>query len=381
MNIREFSWKCLRRITWGLSGLFPVKGNKIVISSYYGRGYSDNGRAIVDKLLQGDRPLDIVWLLKDLKSADTLPQGVRGVKLESCRGIYEMASARLWIDNCRKWRYVRKKPNQLYMQTWHGSLGVKKIEADAEEAIGPEYMESARKDTSMTDVMLSNSDFFTGLCRRAFGFEGPVLECGCPRNDIIINGSTALNASIREYFNLPGDAKLCLYAPTFRKDFSLTAYDLDYSRLKVALESKFGGRWVILVRLHPNIFAKSSELNLSGEDIVNASYYDDMQDLLVASDMLITDYSSSMFDYFMSEKPVFVYASDIASYADDRGFYFELNQLPFGLAESNDQLMSLVESFDQEQYKQNIRTWAGSIGLVEKGTASEQVCRWIYDHM
>ena len=382
MNIKDFSWKCIRKGMWLTSKVIPVKKDKIVISSYYGRGYSDNARAIVDQLLKENCNYDIVWLLKDMSLAKTLPQGVRGVKLESIAGIYEQASARLWIDNCRKWGYVRKKPNQLYLQTWHGSLALKRIEADAGDALEPGYITSAQRDSKMTNLYLSNGNFFTDLVRRAFWYDGPILTCGSPRNDIIINGNSEVYDKVKKHFNLDTDTKICLYAPTFRKDFSLKAYDMDYMALKNSLEQRFGGKWVVMVRLHPNIFQKSKDLQLGdGQSVINGSYYDDMQDLLVTADMLITDYSSSMFDYFMCRKPVFIYASDIEDYAADRGFYFELDKLPFGLAQNNDEMQALVKNLDQNAYINTLNAWADTMGLIENGTASAAVCQWIKENM
>ena len=156
---------------------------------------------------------------------------------------------------------------------------------------------------------------------------------------MFISDSGDVKEKVYSFYNLSEETKTVVYAPTFRVDWSLEPYSVDYVRLKKACEERFGGKFVVLVRLHPNIAAKSEELGITyNDEIINATYYPDMQELLCACDIVISDYSSLMFDFALSYKPCFQYATDIDAYKGDRNFYFDLSDMPFPMATSNDEL-------------------------------------------
>ena len=151
---------------------FPIKNNKIVFVSYYGNYYNDNPLNICKALLHY-KNLDIVWCLKDGISH---PTSIRTVSPSSIRYIYELATAKVWVDNCRKSDWVRKREGQFYVQTWHGNLGNKRVEKAALNTLEKGYIERAIRDAKYTDVMISGSTFFTNLCYKYFWYEGKVLE-------------------------------------------------------------------------------------------------------------------------------------------------------------------------------------------------------------
>ena len=139
--------------------IFPIKKDKIVVSSYLGQGYGDNGKYIVEQLLKQEKHYDIVWLLRD--SNNGFPEGVRSVRYLSIRSVYEQATAKVWIDNRRKPDYVRKRKGQFYLATWHGGLALKRIEKDAPEALPSHHIKAAKRDSRMVDLFLSNSSWLT----------------------------------------------------------------------------------------------------------------------------------------------------------------------------------------------------------------------------
>ena len=221
---------------------FKVKDNKIVISSYFGRGYGGNSKYIVSSLFQQNVNYDIVWLVQDTK--EEMPIGIRTVKYNSIKAIYELVTARLWIDNARKAEYVRKRKKQFYIQTWHGCLALKKIEKDAEKALPKYYIKSAIQDSKMANLMVSNSKFCTNLYKNSFWYNGKIIECGSPRNDIIVNYDEKSKKVIKGKFNIDNNIKVVLYAPTFRKNKNLDIYDVNYKKLTEVLNKKFGGGMV-----------------------------------------------------------------------------------------------------------------------------------------
>ncbi len=159
---------------------------------------------------------------------------------------------------------------------------------------------------------------------------------------------------------------------------------MDYGRLKGNLEKRFGGQWTILVRLHPSNLPEADGFFGRDAQIVNATYYGDMQGLLAACDVLVTDYSSSMFDFSLKGKPCFLYATDVGRYRRERGCYFEFEGLPFPLAQSDGQLEGNILSFDEKKYREGLERLFASLGYGENGNSSELAAdyieQWIKSH-
>ena len=334
MSIHDLAVKAIAALT-------PIQKNRVVFSSYGGRGYSDSPKAICEVLRRSGEDLDLIWLCKDEAAEKTLPEGVRPVPAAGLKKIRAMASAKVWVDNCRKYGAVKKK-GQIYMQTWHG-FALKKLEQDAEATLEPSYVKAAKRDSAQCDVFISGSGYMSKLFREKFWYQGPVVNTGTPRNDIFYQDYSALHAKVCQALRLPEDRKLALYAPTFRDDYSTGAYRLDTDMVRRKCEENFKGEWSVLIRLHPNAASQSGELfAYDGDRLVDATAYPDMSELLCAAGLLITDYSSSMFDYALTGKPIVQFATDIEAYQKDRDFYIPLDQLPFPLARSNEELETIL---------------------------------------
>jgi CDP-glycerol glycerophosphotransferase len=355
--------------------LFPIKSNKIVVCNYYGKGYGDNGKYIVEKLIEDKVNCEIVWLLKnDLEGKVKFPDMVRTVKYGSFKAIFEMATAKIWIDNCRKLYSPPKRKSQYYIQTWHGGIALKRIEKDVQNKLSSFYVQDAKYDSRIANLFLSNSTFCTNLYNSTFWYEGEILECGSPRCDILVNENSIWNNKIRDFYNIDRNKSILIYAPTFRADLNTKIYNIDFERLIKTLEKKFSGDWVVLVRLHPNVSTKDNFMTFSSK-IINATNYDDMYELMAGSDILITDYSSSMFEFSFMRKPVFLYAPDIIEYTEDRDFYFDIFSLPYSVAEGNEQLVNIIEQFNYNSYIEELDDLLSKIDIKESGKASAEVAK------
>ncbi len=374
MSVWQIPRKALRNLVWGALSLLPKDPRKAVCQSYYGRGYSDSPRAIAEELRR--RGWKVYWTVKTPEEAATLPEGVVPLAVDGPRTIYHFCTAGAWVDNSRKWAYTQKRGATRYVQTWHG-FPLKRIEADAEGALDGSYVVAAKKDSAICDLFLSNSVFLTGIYRRAFWYQGEVLECGFPRNDVLFGPGEAAAQKVRQGLSLPEEKRLCLYAPTFRKDQGLAAYDLDYRRLAEALGKRFGGQWLVLAKLHPNIAQKAHQLDLDPRYVRNASQWADIQELYLACDALVTDYSSVMFDYMNTGKPCFLYVNDLESYRDDRNFYFDLDKLPFPRSETNGELEQAVLAFDGTAQLAKTEAFCREFGIKESGHAAQKVADWL----
>lgn len=379
--MNRFWWKIKRRLFWKIFYLFPLNKNKIVVQSFLGRGYSDNPKYIVEEILKQDLDFKIYWNVNNISADNNLPKKVIPIKIDSLKSIYHMCTAKVWIDNCRKYHFINKKKGQIYIQTWHG-FGVKRIERDVERNLDSAYIKMAKKDSQMCNLLISNSELLTKIYKSCFWYNGEILECGFPRNDIFFsNNNIKKTDSIKNKIAINLNDKILLYAPTFRKDFGLEQYDIDYDLLVNSLQKRFGHKWIILIRLHPNIAKKSKELKLNKNFIIDVSDYDDMQELMLVSDILVTDYSSAMFDFALTKKPCFIYANDISQYKDDRDFYFDINKLPFSLAHDNKELEIKILNFDFNKYKDDVKKFLVDIKFKESGLASKAILYWLKNHI
>lgn len=349
----------------------PLEMNKIVCSNFHGKGYGCNPKYIVKELLNLSEDLDIVWLVnKDYK----LPAGIRSVKFNSKEAFREIATARVLIDNQLKFSGFLKRKDQFYINTWHGAIPLKKIGYDNPDNVGSKkYKERAKMNFSHIDLMPSNSQFCTDMLRRTFRYKGLVLEKGCPRNDLFFASRTTFLNKVRKKFSIPEDKKILLYAPTFRKDKALDTYQLEYQ----SLLNHLGDDWIILIRLHPHLQKKSNQLVEYTDQIINASAYADMQELMAAADILVTDYSNIMFEFMLTGRPCLLYATDIEEYRKDRDYYFDIYNLPFPITTTTPQLADAILQFDTQKYMANCDAFRKQVGLCETGTASKEIATLI----
>ena len=361
----------IRKLAWLVFSHLPIQKKKIVFISFSANGYGDNPKYIAEELLKSSTKFKLIWLVKGKKEAESVPNGIKAVRFQSLASFFHIATAKVWVNNCRKF-YYSKRRKQYYINTWHG-FALKQIEKDTAQTLGEAYVNMAIADSKVTNLYLSDSHFMTGIYQNSFWYSGEVAEFGAPRNDIILNQEDdKIRKKVLSAFSLSDDKKVILYAPTFRADLSLDCYSLDYDRLKAICEKRFGASCIILVRLHPKITAKAPDVCKYTNTVLNASPYPDMQELLAAADIVITDYSSLMFDFALSLKPCFQFATDIEDYKADRNFYFDIESLPFPLAVSNEELEKNIETFDEDAYKKDVEAFFDKVGMIRDGQASKK---------
>lgn len=352
--------------------MLPLNQRKILFSSYYGRGFGDNPKYIANALLKSGKKLKLYWVIGNEYEKDTLPKNITPVFKHSFWYFYHYITAKVWVDNCRS-AFPYKKKGQYYIQTWHG-FALKRIEGDVEDKLSETYVNNAKKDSASIDLIVSEAEFMSEIYRRAFWYSGEISLWGSPRNDIFFDKATvqSIRKKVFQAFRLSSQKKIVLYAPTFRSDRSLTPYQLDYKQVVKVCQERFGGEFVAFARLHPNVMERSKELNLEEQEVVDASGYSDMQELLAAADVVISDYSSLMFDFSLSGKPCFMFATDIEDYKMDRNFYFRLEELPFSVGDDNDSLAKNILSFDEQHYESVLKAFWHQTGMDREGMSSDK---------
>ena len=368
------------RVVGALSRMSPVRPDKIVFYNMRGGPFGDHQKYITLELLRRKAPVEVVWLARDCAGfAKSAPPGVRVVGYDSFAALRELATARVWCVNQSQsffiFRGLRKRAGQVYIQTYHGSLGIKRIGADrAGDGTVRLWEDVLRRDAEMIDYLVADSawEAESVYSTRFFG-HGECLLLGHPRNDVFFRDGSATRARVRDALGLsPGD-RILFYAPTHRTDRRTDVILRDFSSLVAEAGSRFGGRWRVVVRLHPNMLSYVRGLDF-GADAVDATQYPDMQELLIAADALVSDYSSCMFDFMLTRRPVFVYAPDMEEYQRVQGFYYPMSETPFPVARTEAELAENIASFDDAKYREGVEAFLKGKGCVEDGHATERVC-------
>jgi len=347
-----------------------IQNNKLFVMTF-DNGYNCNPRYIVDEIIRQKLPIDIVWAGdKNSMKPGNFPSQVRVVECKSYEMYQEQASAKIWLDNGLSclWYHMPKKKSQVYINTWHGSMGIKKLHGSAD------WMALSKKLKKTTDYVVSNSTFEEEVYSTTFWQGVPVWKCGHARNDMLFDKESfvGIREEVAEYFGIDTDKKILLYAPTFRDNGDISCFDIDYKKLKESLEEKYGGEWVILVRMHFKNRSGVSALNFNSW-LKDAEKYPDMQKLIAVADFGITDYSSWAYDFVLTRRPMVLYAPDIEKYQQGRGLYYPLEETPFPIACNNEELTEAVLSFDDKKYQPEIDKFLEARGCYEKGTAAKQI--------
>ena len=350
--------------------LLPIKKNRIVMSNLLGKGYGDNPKYIAEELLSRNNiDMEIIWLVKDKYYSD-IPNKIKQVKRGTIKELYYLSTAMVWVDNSRKHIGITKRKKQYYIQTWHGGLGFKNIEKDIEKNLPKMYIDSAIADSKMADLIVSGSGVFTDSIRRAFWYDGKIIECGTPKEDIFINNNVRRDSKY----------KTVIYAPTFRDSGDNSCCNIDYKKLIDTLEKKYNCQWKVVVRFHPNVSYLQNNINYT-DKILNGSNVSDINDLIKECDMLITDYSSTAFDAMYAKKVVLLYIPDVEEHFKLRGSPIKIDTVPFPKAITNEELFENIEKFNEKEYNLDVNNFLKVIRSYEKGTASKTLADIIITKM
>ncbi|MDO4547831.1 MAG: CDP-glycerol glycerophosphotransferase family protein [Clostridia bacterium] len=363
--------RALRRAFARFCRVFPIDPNKCVFICFGGHSYADNPRA-VSQSLHALRPgSEIIWLFTDPASkAGVTPDYVKSRRIHSPAGVYHMATANAWVLNTPAPNYIEKRPGQFYVQTWHGDRGFK--------VCLHESGANGLADSKMIDVCVSGSRHADTFFKSAFRYDGEIMRVGSPRDDALINPDKAEIAAIRKKLGL-GDERVIIYAPTMRDSRAELKVDIDLSGILDALENRDGVKWKALVRAH---FMNRALYGVEDDRrIIDASRYEDMRDLLLTADILITDYSSSAGDFVLTGKPVILYQREDEGFTEkNRRLYFDVNDTSFLVARDPGQLLEVVlgADADSKERDEDILKFFGSF---ETGEAANGVAMRICQHM
>lgn len=358
--------------------------NKILFATTQGR-FNDSCKAIAIYLHQVQPTLEMVWVCRDSKYNFDFPDYIRPVLFESDEYFRELATSSVWVFNYLIPQGTVKRDNQLYIQVWHGDKTFKKIANEAaRDKKSYRKRTSGRKflENDLCDYFMTGAELFTEIWERSVGYHGKVLTYGLPRNDILLKEYDP--TPICEKLEIPSDKMVLIYAPTFRDhhiDNGNIGTDIDISEVLDILEEKYARQWICLKRSHGG-----TKLILTGtkEDgrIIDVSQYPDMNDLLLISDMLITDYSSCAGDFAYTGKPVLLYQDDFELYTTkDRSLIFDMKDTPYFVAHNMGELCERIMSLDEKSITENDRKILELYQSTQTDHSTEDICEIIIKHM
>ncbi len=373
-----------------MCAVLPVRMTRIVFNSSMGKSYAGNPRHIYEYMVEHGQQekWECVWFYE--KTPYDIPGNAKQIRYGRLRYLYYMATAKGWVFDCRQPEWLVKRKGCFYIQTWHGTP-LKKLGLDMDDVFMKNekdissYQQGFVKNVQTWDYLISQNPFSTETFRRAFAFEKKMLEIGYPRNDGLFhhNNETDITA-LKRRMGLPMDRKVILYAPTFRDDeFSADASYKFQPRLDFAqLQKELADEYALIVKYHYLIM-----------DCVDWSPYQgfvypfdqsyDIADLFLVADVLITDYSSVMFDYSLLKRPMFFYAYDLDKYRNDlRGFYFDFEaEMPGPISMDTAQLIRDIRGYRAEDYKERYEAFCAKYNPWDDGNASAKIVAEIETRM
>jgi CDP-glycerol glycerophosphotransferase len=387
-NIKNFIRNYIILQIYAVFRKLPLNNNLIIFESNVGRNYSGNPRYIYEEIVrQGlDKKLKCVWILED---PDTeIPGRTIKVKRSRMKYYYYIALAKIWVFDTRDPPYILKREQGYYIQTWHGTP-LKKLGMDLDDVFmsgGGDittYKNNIYQDTRKWNFLLSQNDFSTEIFKNAFAFSKKysnfkeIWTYGYPRNDVLTTNNTEEDINkIKEDLGIPKDKQVLLYAPTWRdNEFHrrsiykfVTAMDFDL------LKEKLSEDYVIIVKYHYLVVEDIDWSDYKGFVYTYGSEKD-IADLYLVSDMLITDYSSVMFDYSILNRPMFFFMYDLESYRDElRGFYFDiLKELPGPISKTTEELINDITGYDHSLYEDKYKAFQNKFNKYDDGKASQRV--------
>lgn len=359
-----------------------MDNNLVFFESFLGKSYSDNPKYIYEYMIKNDMKYKYVWSLNEKKD---IPGSPIQVKRFSLRYFYYLAKAKYWVSNSRLPKYLNKREGNIYLQTWHGTP-LKKLVFDMGDvhSADPNYKKNFYKQSRRWDYLSSPNQYSSEIFRRAFKYKKEMLEYGYPRNDILYQKNNKEDImELKRKLNLPLDKKIILYAPTWRDDEFIArgkySFTLQLDLQKV--QEQLGDEYIVLLRMHYFI---SSVLDIS--DFKGFAYdfssYNDIAELYLISDILITDYSSVFFDYAHLKRPVLFYTYDLEKYRDHlRGFYIDIEEeVPGPLVKNTDEIIDKIRNIKdvQAEYEQKYNVFYDRFCKWDDGNASQKTVERVF---
>lgn len=348
----------------------------VLFMCFGGRRATDSTRRILEEFQRRGSAGDMYWAIADFSVP--VPDGTQPVIIGTRLWYRLLAEAKLLVNNNNFPFYFRKREGQTYIQTWHGTP-LKKLGNDvARTNFSLSYWNLMHREAAYWDALLAQNPYAADVFASCFGFTGQVIAQGYPRNDSLkAPDAESRRDAVRALLGIPEGRKAILYAPTWRDDAKNTSkqYELVTYLDFEAAQEQLGDDYVILLRGHHNIAGQRQ--TAGNRFVIDVTEYPEVNDLYLAADVLINDYSSVMFDFCVTGKPIIFLTPDIAQYRDStRGFYFDLEaQAPGPLLMTTPEVVHAIKNVTSTQirYAERYRAFVETYAPMCDGSATQRV--------
>ncbi|MGR3208443.1 CDP-glycerol glycerophosphotransferase family protein [Bacillus glycinifermentans] len=375
--------------TFGLAAKLPVKKKTVIFESFAGKQYSCNPRAIYEYMKENKPDYDMYWSVNPDYTDIFEEKGIPYIKRFTLKWLFAMARAEYWVVNSRMPLWIPKPEHTTYLQTWHGTP-LKRLAVDMDEVHMPgtnteKYKKNFTMEASKWDYLISPNAYSTEIFARAFQFNKTMIESGYPRNDFLHTDNNAETVrALKEKMKLPADKKVIIYAPTWRDDqfYKKGKYKFDLDLDLAKMREEIGDDYVIVLRMH-YLVAENFDLEPYQGFAYDFSSYEDIRELYMVSDLLITDYSSVFFDFANLKRPMIFFVPDIETYRDKlRGFYFDFEkEAPGPLVKTTDEVIKKIRETESPDYRlpDIFEPFYEKFCYLETGKSSERVVKKVFE--
>lgn len=368
-----------------LTGKLKTDSKKVMFESFLGKQYSCNPRAIYEYMKKNHPEYKLIWSVDPRFEKIFKESNLEYSYRFSIKWLYHMATAKYWVTNSRMPLWIPKSVDTIYLQTWHGTP-LKKLASDIEKVQMPgtdtkRYKENFYKESRNWDYLISPNRYSTEIFKRAFNFDKTVIESGYPRNDSLYNDNDPEKINlIKNKLGISDEKKVILYAPTWRDNlfYEKGKYKFETALNMNKMRDSLADEYVLLIRMH---YLISDQINLEGLEsfVYDVSNYEDIRDLYLISDLLVTDYSSVFFDFANLNRPILFFVHDLEEYKNElRGFYFDFEkEAPGPLTRTTKDLISEINhigNYDLEK----VKNFNMQFCSLEDGRASQRVVEKIF---
>ncbi|AYW45237.1 CDP-glycerol glycerophosphotransferase family protein [Tetragenococcus koreensis] len=373
-----------------IATVFPIHKGLVLFESFNGKLPSDNPYAIYQELVKQTEKKNLYWGIKKeyMKEARAQYPDLNLIPRFSVQWLWFATRANFWVFNSRMPNWLKKNNDTIYIQTWHGTP-LKRLGADIQEVAMPgtdteNYKNNFIFEANRWDYLIVPNEYSKKVFKQAFHFQNDMLEIGYPRNDELVNNKAnkKLQNELKKKIIGKEKGRVILYAPTWRDDYFIKKgsyrffIPFDLEKIVNCLDKED----TLIIRPH---YLVGDTIDITGyEDQVKVCMNEAINDLYLISDLLITDYSSVMFDFAILQRPMLFYPYDMAHYEEKlRGFYLDYSEVPGPIAENEEYLYKFIREFISQgkfskydnimkQFEQLFCSW-------ENGDASEKVSKVI----
>jgi len=372
----------IMNVLYNLFKLLPLK-ERYLFESGVGVQYSDSPKAIYEELIRVKPDAECIWVYN--KTSFIHPMTTKVVRRLSPEYYFCLATSKYWINNQNFPHYITKRKKTVYLQTWHGTP-IKKMLFDLKKVYGREkgYVQRVENAKNQWSYLIAQNSYAKKHFRTAFRYDGPILEEGYPRNDILVNNpeEELIINKIKHTYSIDPSKKIILYAPTFRDNAKVeNKFESDIKIDFKEFYERFGEKYILLIRMHVTV---SSDIEIPEEykhSIINVSSYPDIQELYLIADILITDYSSVLFDFAVLERPMLFYAYDLEEYKNDiRGAYLDYeNEVPGKIVRNQNELFDAITNIEElkMEYEDILSEFKQKYAPLDDGNAAKRIVKKI----